>query len=88
MTGYLGPVSCDPLGWTVLLATGLLVYRGRGRAKGVRQLHDATVCQPLFAQYLPPLNSPAAALGTLHRQKGYIHVGFMLPGETFVGLRT
>lgn len=66
---YLGPVSCDPLRWALLLGTGLLVCGALGRAKGVRQLQDAAICQPLFTQDLPPLKSTITALGALQRQR-------------------
>lgn len=66
-TGHrtLCPVSRDPLRWAVHLATGLLAGQTSGWAKGVGQLEDAPISEPLFAQYPPPLNAYATALGAL-----------------------
>lgn len=66
---YLGPASCHPLRRALWLGTGLLVCGALGRAKGVRQLQDAAVCQALFAQDPPPLKSTTAALGALQKHK-------------------
>lgn len=62
---YLGPVCRDPLRWAVLFGTGLLVCGDPRGAKGVRQIQDAAVRQPLFALDLPALNSTPTAAGAL-----------------------
>lgn len=80
---YLWPVRCDPLRWALFLGTGLLVWRSPGRAEGVRQLQDAAIRQPLFAQDLPPLKSTTTAPGALQQQK---YSGTLLQSSVVIAL--
>lgn len=68
----LGPVSCGPLRRALWFGAGLLVCRALGWAKGVWQFQYAAICQPLFAQDLPPLKSSTTAPWALQPQ---IHSG-------------